>query len=302
MNALMIELSFLVQYKGPSKIYLETILQSIEQNAICNFDLPQYTQYLDARNSWGIVKSIGKHCLQPEKTNDYNPGGPIKAFYTYISNIESGTSQLLQRIQSQGSRLTIKQSQDFLPSFIKEILTAVDVFSTEAQKCVLSLIEIFITQTVGQEPGKPNDWARPLETAKKCQSDCDNCRSMNEFLRDPQRQNFTLPPRERFSYHLEGQFDYFRYFDVEEKVKDNLTAVTKTTKWWEEQHQSWEKRASDAIKTLQKLPQEELKACLGTKFDEIMDLRMVKINGEAEESNSGEKQCHEVKSTVPQKR
>ncbi|KAL9005009.1 MAG: hypothetical protein Q9188_002190 [Gyalolechia gomerana] len=300
-NALMVELSFLLQHQGRSKIYLETLLQNIVESAICNFDLPRYAMYVKSRSSLAVSTPSGENRGHAENVIRSKPGGPITAFYEYISTFESGLpSQLLRKIQSQASGLTILQSNEFLPSFLKEILTVVDVSCTEAQECIQSLVEIHITRAVGQEPRKPSNWARPEETEPKCYRQCDGCSKMEAFLMDPKLQHYTLSSNDL--YHLENQHYGFKYFKVERDRKDDTIAVTKTTKWWEEQHQNWETRSSGALKTLQKLPQAELKSCLGHRYDEIMDLRMVKIIDEAHESNGEGEQYCEVGSTVPQKR
>ncbi len=53
--------------------------------------------------------------------------------------------------------------------------------------------------------------------------------------------------------------------------------IKKTTKRWEEEHAKWRKRAESMQQRLKKFPQPALKQALGERFDEIMDLRMVKI-------------------------
>ncbi|KAL8943294.1 MAG: hypothetical protein Q9211_001041 [Gyalolechia sp. 1 TL-2023] len=293
-DALLVELSLLFQYQSRSKIYLETLLHRIAEVAICNFDLRHYALYISSR------PSLAAKPMSTESRGEAQnvvQGGPIKAFYEYISTFRSGArAQLLQRIQTQASSLTIQQSQAFLPSFLTEILTAVDGLSSEAQECIQSLIEVYITQVVGHEPRKPTDWARPEEV--KCNCSCKNCSKMETFLRDPELQHYTLP---KDPYHLQYRYDWFKYFKVDEAERTPI-AVTKTMKRWEEQHREWESRASTTLKVLQKLPQAELKDCLGCRYDGVMNLRMVKIIDDAPENNSEGKQNDEVRSTVPRKR
>ncbi|KAL8938341.1 MAG: hypothetical protein Q9216_003942 [Gyalolechia sp. 2 TL-2023] len=299
-SALMIELSLLLQYQGRSKIYLETILRNVAELAVCKFNLSRYATYVKSRPASVTRASGRKSCGQAENVIQCSPGGPIKAFYEYISNLKPGaSSQLLRKIQTQAAGLTLQQAQDFVPSFLTEMLIVVDVSSAEAQECLQTLIEFYIVQTVGQEPEKPSNWARPQEMERKCYVHCYECSKMEEFLRDPQRQHYTLPSN---YYHLSSICHHFEYFDVEKNIRERPIAVMKTTKWWEEQHQKWESRASTARKALQRLSKAKLKGCLGHRYDEMMDFQMLKVNDKAHESNAGGKDYHQVGSTVPQKR
>ena len=106
---------------------------------------------------------------------------------------------------------------------------------------------------------------------------------MNTFLRDPKLQRHTLSFRG--TQHLKKEYHSFQYFEVDE-VDHKPVAVTKTLKWWEEQHWKWENRASNAFDALQKLPQAELKQCLTHRYDEVLDLCAVKVIDDLYKSNN----------------
>ena len=297
-NALMVELFLYLQQQDCSEIYLESLLQRFIEPAISNFDLPRYASYIKTRSSRAFKGSLQNSRGQGEKETQSNPGGPIKAFYEYVSAHEQETpSRLLQKIQTQASGLTVEQLKEFLMSFLEEIITVVDVSSVGVQRCIQSLVTSYITRMVGKEPKKPSDWARPEEMKPDCYQKCVDCSKMNTFLRDPELQHHILSCEK--TWHLKTKYHLFKYFEVDE-VDHNPVAVAKTLNWWEEQHRKWESRASDALEALQKLPQAELKQCLTHRYDEIMDLRAVKVIDDSNESNN---QAHyETRSTVPQKR
>ena len=294
----MVELFLYLQQQDCSEIYLESLLQRFIESAISNFDLPRYASYMKTRSSRAFKGSLRNSRGQGEKETQSNPGGPIKAFYEYVSAHEQETpSRLLQKIQTQASGLTVEQSKEFLMSFLEEIITVVDVSSVGVQRCIQSLVTSYITRMVGKEPKKPSDWARPEETEPNCYQKCVDCSKMNTFLRDPELQHHILSCKQ--TWHLKTKYHLFKYFEVDE-VDHNPVAVAKTLKWWEEQHRKWESRASDALEALRKLPQAELKQCLTHRYDEIMNLRAVKVIDDSDESNN---QGHyETRSTVPQKR
>lgn len=173
--------------------------------------------------------------------------------------------------------------------FLEEIITIVDLSSIEAQECIRLLVTTYIDQTVGKEPKKPSDWARPEEMDPQCE--CDDCSEMNAFLQDLELQHYIFSCTD--TRHLETRFNYLKYSKVETIDRNpthvNSTIVAKTLKWWEEQHQKWESRASDALEALRKLPQASLKHCLAHQYDEIMNLQIVKITDNPHESaNQGQ--------------
>ena len=169
------------------------------------------------------------------------------------------------------------------------------------QNFVHSLVGTYIEHCVGKEPEKPIDWARPEEVSGKCVRECYDCRQMNEFLMNPKVTTHELSCKD--DWHLMSEFHNFVYFETE-SIDHTPVSVTKTLKWWEERHQEWEVRALTAQKNLRKLPQTELKKCLDDKYDEIVELRTVKVEyGSARSTNADEgKYLHETTSTVPQKR
>ena len=288
-NAMVVEFFSRPDSQGRSKIYLDSLLYSIVESAISNFDLCQYAMYIELSKIPG-VESLSRRY-----------GGPFKAFYEYACAWRQDSSiQLLRRIKDQASELTAEQSNVFLISFLYELIPIVDVSSVEVQECIRSLISVYILRRVGHEPKKPTDWTR-LEEMKNCwrKEACKDCQKMNAFLKDPELKYLALEGME--TYHLESGFEYFKYFDIEKRGWTTI-AVTKTLKWWEEDHLKWQTRASSALEALRKLPQDRLKDCLGHEYDDFMDLRMVKVVDDPPDSNEKGNHSSEPGSSVPQKR
>ena len=285
-NALMVELFFHLHQQHRSNKFLEILLQRIIESAISNFDLPRFASYLKTRLSRAFKGSLQDSRGQGEEKPQGNPGGPIRAFYEYISaHKHEKVSQWLQKIQAQASGSAVEQLKEFLMSFLEELIPAVDVSSLEVQRCIQSLVTAYIIGMVGREPTKPSDWARPDEVIN-CYRSCSDCPRMNIFLMDPKLQHQILSCKD--SYHMSLKSGWSKYFEVK-KVDHKSVAVTKTLKWWEEKHREWEVRASDAMKALRKLPQAELKQCLNHRYDEIMDLRVVKVTDDISESKNEER-------------
>ncbi len=298
----MVELLIHLQSSGSSQNFLESLLQRILESAISNFDLQRYAAYVESRSWQSIDSSIRKDRGEGEKGTRSTRAGPIKAFYELVCAHDQGTpSRLLGKIQPQASKLTKAQLKNFLMPLLEELITIVDISSSESQECFQSLLTIYIIRTVGKEPKKPSDWARPEEVLSKCYMKCDCYAKMNKFLMDSTAKTHRISCKEiwnlRYNYH------WFEYFQVE-SVDTTPFAVAKTLKWWEQQHQEWESCASIALEALRKLPQAKLKECLAHQYDEIMDLRIVKADDGSTrpESTSKVRHRYQTRSTVPQKR
>ena len=295
LNALMVELLLNLQAPSSSQKFLESLLQRIVEPAIPNFHLLRYADYIKWRCSQGSNSTL----LKAQGEKESIRAGPITAIHDRVCAHDGGkSSRLLKLIERQASHLTTEQSKDFLMPLMKELISVVDASSSVVQRCYQSLVTIYITQVVGQEPEKPSDWARP-EEACECYHTCNVCPGMNEFLRNPEAKSLKISSDDK--WHLRSQYNSFNYFE-DESV--NSPAVTKTLKWWEKQHQEWEGRASTAAEVLRQLPQAKLKECLAHRYDEIMDFRMVKVEDGSPrpESESKVGQRYQTRSTVGQKR
>ncbi|KAL8907098.1 MAG: hypothetical protein Q9171_006003 [Xanthocarpia ochracea] len=304
-NPLVIELLSHMNHQGRSKIYLETLLRNIIEPAISNFNLPTYATYAASIIPPSRPDYSNRSRGQEASEISSRLAGPIKAFYEYASACNQELpALLLQRIQATASALTVEQSNSFLISFISELIPVADTSSIEAQSCLHSLIILYIIRTVRHEPKKPTDWTR-LEEMAICSSGCDHCSKMNTFLKDPEVSYYALHEGD---HHLQYQFHHFQYFDEDTRRGAWMpVGVTKTNKWWEVQHPKWQTRAEAVLQAIKKLPQDRLKECLGSQYNGIMDLRMVRIvddavADDAMQSEQEGKRFPGLASSVPQKR
>ena len=164
-----------------------------------------------------------------------------------------------------------------------------------------SMMTVYITHFIQNEPKKPVDWRRLEEAEKLCTSTCPTCRPARDFLMDPAEETCTFI--EDGKSHLNGKLwitDCKYSFDRWEKPR--VLTVTKTTKLWEKAHSEWEERVKTAQETFHQLPQAEMKRHLGEKYEAIMDLRMVRLPDEASEESAEMDLDKNRGSTVPQKR
>ncbi|KAH8757935.1 hypothetical protein F5883DRAFT_566814 [Diaporthe sp. PMI_573] len=140
-----------------------------------------------------------------------------------------------------------------------ELIPSVNTGAPTIKSCFISLVETYITKAVGQEPAKPEDWARPAEAAEACtRSGCDECPEVKRFLEDPLAEHHAMDFGRVGSYHVE--------------------ITLKTLKGWQLHRNQWEEDCKEAIKALQSLPQDKLKELLGDKFDTLITLDVVRAD------------------------
>lgn len=196
--------------------------------------------------------------------------------------------------------MTPDESKKFLRITLEELIPIAESFSPECQELFQSIVAIYIRLAVEKEPKRPAGWDL---SEKICDCGCKKRLEMNEFLRNPETETHQLHGRNLFH-----QLDRYRYCKFSVHSSPGTTTVIKTLKWWLEKHIKWEKQCSVALKVFQKLPQElpqdKLKQCLAHRYDELMDLRIVKVSykfthAEPSSEASGRFQ---ITSLVPQKR
>ena len=286
----MAELLAHLQRSGSSRISLESLLQRILEPVISNFNLQQYAAYVESASFQALYSSVQSDCGEGQRRPGDTRAGPIKALYERASAHDQGTPRrLLATFPPQASKFTNAQLQNFLMPALEELIPIMDASAPDIQECLQSLLTTFIIRTVGKEPARPSDWARPEGVISKPTYDmrCDHRIRMNEFLMDPTAQTHKISSDE-VTWSLRYRYDHLEYSEVDH-AEGKLVTVTKTLKHFEKQHQKWDQAASVALEALRKLPQAALQPMLAAQYQEIMDLRMVKVGYDdgKDESNAG---------------
>ncbi|KAI5861417.1 hypothetical protein GGS23DRAFT_576734 [Durotheca rogersii] len=279
-NGLTIKVLIELQNLGNVRsMFLHSVLHILLEPAISTFDLERYYNRLQLDYPYGCrIFQDGEK--EGKRETRISNAGPIRSFYDWAAAYsEDAASRLLWKLQMQASRATKATVQGILPPLMAELMPSVNTDSVEVQRCFQSLVKIYITKTVGEEPSKPRDWARPAEVISKCRRSndlpCDKCREINDFLQDPMAQKHTMDLQfDRL--HLIPSFHQFMFFRVEEVAQGHRTCLTKTLGWWERRHQDWEQAAGMATKALQDLPQDKLQELLADQYGTLMALDPVR--------------------------
>lgn len=261
MNALNVQLLFkLSKRKDDRQESLLNLFRVISEFAILAFDFDFYYAY---------VKSL-----------DYSidPGVLIRDFYNQtLAYDEHSASNLLRHFSIEASNAKSVTVEKFLLSLMKELLLLANTSSPEVRTCLQSLVEVYITKTVGKEPAKPEDWARS-EEVHECYRGCEVCPMLNEFLKDPKAKEKTTALNADSKHHVEWCFRFLEILEIGNGSGEREFRYTKTLKGWEKRHRDWESNVEAAQKNLQALPKDALKEALGDEYDTLMALDSIRID------------------------
>lgn len=258
-NALNVEL--LLKLSNPKivrKGFLLDLFGVISEFAISTFDFDLYYTYV-------------------MRLYNTNTGGLIRDFYTQtLAHDEDSASSLLRQLSKEASNAEEDTVRGVFLSLMKELLPSVNAGSLEVQTCFQSLVEVYVTKTVGKEPSKPEDWARSEEVHECWRHGCKTCPKLNAFLTDPEAKKKTMTLTADEQAHVYWRFHFLEM--TESGNSEGEVRYTKTLRGWEKRHRSWESDVEAAQKKLQELPKDALKEALGDKYDTLMTLNPIRID------------------------
>ena len=161
--------------------------------------------------------------------------------------------------------------------------------TTAYQSTAHTLLISCFHRCVGMEPSKPADWVRPqLQCSDKT---CKLCPGLNNFLQDPlvAEKIFDDVPNWSSTGHIYSCVHYYSK-EKSEAVRDEThkdkklkTKVIKTDNEYQETLRLWRERFNGVQAKVV-----ELKGCkglLGDKYDELMEMRIVKLPKESDKKD-----------------
>ena len=250
------------------------LLFLVQDAAVTQFQLQHYSSHSKNKHTHHYPYSSWPQTYNDTIESQNDARNVVSLYQRVAQSDQMMASSLLSKIQEQTGAIVQSELYRLIIPFLGQMLGVLDT-SLAATSQFFRLMMITCTvRVVREEPEKPKDWARPDEARDRyCyQSDCRDCQLVNDFMIDPTEQS------RRFESFKDPS--HLRWKTIGKCTISDSSCnpiVTKTTKTWEEAHAAWEKRASEAQKTFQRLPQTKLKECLGESYEGIMDLRVVKI-------------------------
>ncbi|KAI9800601.1 MAG: hypothetical protein M1833_003259 [Piccolia ochrophora] len=135
------------------------------------------------------------------------------------------------------------------------------------------MLTSYLTRVVGQEPTPPTDWRR-----EKRGCGCEMCDILDEFLIDPAKQSAEFHRVLGKEYHLLDRLmrGSDRAFNFDGNAAMPSWKIIKRPFPMEYDHILWELRCKQAQSELKRFDQKDLKAMLGDRYDETLELRCSK--------------------------
>lgn len=247
--------------------------------AVSLFELQEYCLASKAGYPHDYPYSSWKDCWSEDEKRQRNASNVVRLHQQLLQTDEEKASKLLRQISLQSETLPKEELDLLVIPLLEQMNGIVNQCPLDSRQFYRSMILTYMTRIVQQEPKKPSDWAR-LDEKIRCWDDeeeCLGCRSLEDFFRNPNEKSgeFVMTDGwKRLKYSVPWQTEEL----IDESQTLTVLNVTKTLQRWENDHENWERRAGRAQETLKRLPQDDLKHCLGQEeYDALMDLRPVKF-------------------------
>ena len=308
-NELMIALLKQLESPSNSKNLLEHLANMALEPSVAGFRLTAYVSPIQHINSRDYDRALRRDDKEEGQT-------PLKfrlalALYKLVCfKSQQNASLLLEKILEQ-TPLKNKDYQGELLILLRGMMDILDASTSQAQNFIQSLMVAYITHSVGREPIKPENWTRPDEVYN-CSNHCATQQKLTLFLQDPATETTELSTssaRCSCMYQLDYGGGDACYWDIR---KDGETmTITKTGRAFEPKHRQWEQKCSNRRREISLLPQSKLKRFLADRYEEIVELHIMKkgyglpdsrSTVESQKPNEGKFQNSNEESALPPKR
>ncbi|KAI9832827.1 MAG: hypothetical protein M1826_000993 [Phylliscum demangeonii] len=299
-DAVAIESLDFLQSGIPSADRVTKILTSVLGPAASRFELSKYSQTQERHalrrrpypsepdNRTPQTDASESDASESAKTQDARV---VVGLYQHVLRSDpTAASNLLQKIERQAASdlQTVLHQGPYTPTrippdtwiipLLEQFLPVLDLSLSNARQFCESLVTTYITICVPREPEKPGDWSQPDGAVTCSMPECVACSALRLFMIDPEQEIGRFEwPKETIA-HVRLYMTYQRHSELSTVATEPPVLVIKKTRGkWEEQHSRWQTQALAIRHALEGLPQSELKQALAERFEEMMDLRMVKV-------------------------
>ena len=279
MNALAVEMLSFSECSTVKKDLVASFWPCFLDAAVSLFELQEYCLASKARYSDDYPYSSWKDCWSEDEKRRRNASNVVRLHQQLLLTDEEKASKLLLQISLQSQTINKEELDLLVIPILEQINGIVNQCPLDSRQFYRSMILTYMIRIVQQEPKKPSDWAR-LDEKIRCWANkkgCPDCRSLEEFFHNSNEESCRFVMTDD-SKHLEYSVPWQTKKSIDKSQTPPVLIVTKTLQRWESDHENWQRRAKRAQETFKRLPQDDLKRCLGQEeYDALMDLRLLKI-------------------------
>lgn len=282
MNSLAVEMLSFSESSAMNKDLVASLWPCFLDAVVSQFELQEYCLESKVSSPDDYPYSSWKYCLSQDEKRRRNASNVVRLVQQLLQTDEEKASKLLRQISLQSETLSYEELDLLVIPLLEQMLGIVKQGSLDDRQFYRSMITTYIIRVVRQEPKKPSDWAR-LDEKIRCyekNDECPHCRLLEEFFQNPDEESRKFVMTDD-SKHMQYSMPWQTEKSIDESQTPPVLIVTKTLQRWENDHEYWLRQANRAQETLKRLPQDDLKRCLGQEeYDALMDLRPVKVSKE----------------------
>lgn len=188
--------------------------------------------------------------------------------------------QLVAKLKQEAGKADSVALEQVLMPFLRNLPQVmrdqdIPLVTENYQELFKQVISLYVFRYVRREPQRPPNWACPK---KGC--GCKDCVHLDLFLSSPTRQTMefttTGPKRNHIEDRVRGLNEICTSTKMNGRAPHTLI-LTKTMDWWKSSHDAWSNRCSLALASINSIGIDNLKQLLGDKYDELVDMRQVKL-------------------------
>ena len=194
---------------------------------------------------------------------------------------------LLNRIASEASNADDRTLNIILIPFLQSLRQVMEQYSVpfasqDYRNLFQYIIALFIIEYVKMEPSRPANQTCP-RAGCGARRQCQDCWELDEFLRNPSEHCMDLTTTGQRRDHVErrvlaSQSPYYRCDTIPNSHAPHTLRITKTlTEAWGASRSAWSRRCAQAKDMLAAIGHDALRPLLGTKYDEYVELRSVRL-------------------------
>jgi hypothetical protein len=198
--------------------------------------------------------------------------------------LDAEIDQIFTKIIGEANKIHVDDFHSHLLPFLKLTITLLAAQGTDLTLPRFRLLyqhtlRIYINRYVQHEPTPPKGWERPRQGCG-----CANCRDLDVFLQDPQKQQYHFSRKEKERRHIENRFGYgwekksdFALHTVSQGSPYTLVITKKPglPASFKRRHKEWGDRCRVATKFIEDLGLVALVKLLDEQYDAVMGLTWV---------------------------
>ena len=243
---------------------------SRSQRLFSSFINPSYSKF-DLEKFMRAATDCESRRVVLEEKIDYG-ASVVVSFYRQLIDAayKAEASQLLENLSMKILNEKAWRFDRFAISLLEKFMPILRPGTDESRSFYQTIMKTYTNHLVGNEPEKPENWSQhPANSSLVKKEDRE---WLSKFLQDPSETKLTIA-KNQFDSSIHWEFSPRNDISREFPKDRDVVIITKI----DPAHKAWQERVSKVQTAFQKLPQAELELILGDSYQDIMDLKMVRL-------------------------